>query len=182
MPTRALLVIDVQNEYFAGGALPVTHPSDSLPRILEAMDVASKAGIPVVVVRHSEPATEDAFQAGTEAWQLRPEVEGRHRDHLVDKRLPGSFTNTDLEAFLRGRGVDTVVISGYMTQMCCDTTARQAAHMGLGVEFLSDATGTLDIENEAGRIDAEELHRSVLVTQQSGFARVVSTGEWIARL
>jgi nicotinamidase-related amidase len=182
MPRRALLVIDVQNEYFAGGALPVTHPTDSLPRILEAMDQASKAGIPVVVVRHSEATSEDAFQAGTEAWQLRPEVEGRPRSHLVDKRLPGSFTNTDLEAFLRSREVDTVVISGYMTQMCCDTTARQAAHMGLGVEFLSDATGTLDFDNEAGRIAAEELHRSVLVTQQSAFARVVSTEEWLARL
>jgi nicotinamidase-related amidase len=66
--------------------------------------------------------------------------------------------------------------------MCCDTTARQAAHMGLGVEFLADPTGTLDIDNEAGRIDAEELRRSVLVTQQSAFAQVVSTGEWIARL
>jgi nicotinamidase-related amidase len=109
-------------------------------------------------------------------------VEGRLRDHLVDKRLPGSFTNTDLEAFLRGREVDTVVISGYMTQMCCDTTARQAAHMGLGVEFLSDATGTLDVDNEAGRIDAEQLHRSVLVTQQSAFARVVFTEDWIAGL
>jgi nicotinamidase-related amidase len=182
MPRRALLVIDVQNEYFAGGALPVTHPKDSLPRILEAMDAASKAGIPVVVVRHSEPATEDSFQPGTEAWRLRPEVEGRPRDLLVDKRMPGSFTDTDLEAFLRGRDVGTVVISGYMTQMCCDTTARQAAHLGLGVEFLSDATGTLDFENEAGRIDAEGLHRSVLVTQQSAFARVVSTRDWIGRL
>jgi nicotinamidase-related amidase len=182
MPRRALLVIDVQNEYFAGGALPVTHPSGSLPRILEAMDQASKAGIPIVVVRHSEPATEDVFQAGSQAWQLRPEVEERPRSHLVDKRLPGSFTGTDLEAFLRSREVDTVVISGYMTQMCCDTTARQAAHMGLGVEFLSDATGTLDFANEAGRIGAEELHRSVLVTQQSAFGRVISTDEWIARL
>ena len=146
------------------------------------MDAASRAGVPVVVVRHSEPATEDTFQASTEAWQLRPEVQSRRRDHLVDKRMPGSFTNTDLEAFLRGRGVDTVVISGYMTQMCCDTTARQAAHMSLGVEFLADATGTLDMDNEAGRIGAEELHRSVLVTQQSAFARVVSTEEWIAGL
>jgi hypothetical protein len=54
--------------------------------------------------------------------------------------------------------------------------------MGLGVEFLSDATGTLDVDNEAGRIDAEQLHRSVLVTQQSAFARVVFTEDWIAGL
>ena len=146
------------------------------------MDRATRAGIPVVVVRHSDPPTEGMFRAGSDAWRLRPEVEERPRSHLVDKRLPGSFTGTDLEEFLRSHDVDTVVISGYMTQMCCDTTARQAAHLGLGVEFLSDATGTLDVDNEAGRIDAEELHRSVLVTQQSAFARVISTEEWIGRI
>jgi hypothetical protein len=54
--------------------------------------------------------------------------------------------------------------------------------MALGVEFLSDATGTLDFDNEAGRIAAEELHRGVLVTQQSAFARVISTEEWVSRL
>src|SRR2546428_6488185 len=80
VPRRALLVIDVQNEYFAGGALPLTHPPDSLPRIMEAMDQASKAGVPVVVVRHTEPPAEGMFLEGSDAWQLRPEVQGRPRD------------------------------------------------------------------------------------------------------
>jgi nicotinamidase-related amidase len=179
---RALLVIDVQNEYFAGGALPVTYPQGTLPRILQAMEAATTSGVPVVVVRHTEPPGQAAFQRGTAGWELRPEIEERQRDHLVEKRLPGSFTDTDLEAFLRERQVDTVAVTGYMSQMCCDTTARQASHLGLKVEFLSDATGTLDIDNEAGRIDGASLHNAILVTQQSGFARVLSSGEWIKDL
>lgn len=176
---RALLVIDVQNEYFAGGALPVTYPQGTLPHILDAMEAATASGVPVVVIRHTEPPGGGAFEQGTNGWQLRPEIQERQHDLLVDKRLPGSFTDTDLETFLREREVDTVAVTGYMSQMCCDTTARQASHLGLKVEFLSDATGTLDIENEAGRIDGESLHNAILVTQQSGFASVMSTGEWM---
>jgi nicotinamidase-related amidase len=176
---RALLVIDVQNEYFAGGALPVTDPPGTLPRILEAMGAAAAAGVPVVVIRHTEPPGEGAFEFGTAGWELRPEIVERPYDHLVDKRVPGSCTDTDLESFLRSRDVDTVAIAGYMTQMCCDTTARQASHLGLKVEFLSDATGTLGVENEAGRIDGATLHKAILVTQQSGFARVLPGRDWM---
>ena len=100
----------------------------------------------------------------------------------MEKTLPGSFTGTDLEAWLRERRVDTVVIAGYMTQMCCDTTARQAMHLGFSVEFLSDATGTLAISNEAGSVTAEELHRAILVTQAMRFSKVLSTRQWIAGL
>ena len=83
---------------------------------------------------------------------------------------------------MRDRGVDTVVIAGYMTQMCCDTTARQAMHLGFGVEFLSDATGTLAIKNEAGEVSDEELHRAILVTQQMRFSRVMKTADWMKEL
>jgi nicotinamidase-related amidase len=69
-----------------------------------------------------------------------------------------------------------------MTQLCCDTTARQAVHLGFKVEFLSDATGTLDIANEAGKISAEDLHRAILVTQQSRFSKVLTTEAWIESL
>jgi nicotinamidase-related amidase len=66
--------------------------------------------------------------------------------------------------------------------MCCDTTARQAVHLGYQVEFLSDATGTLDFSNEAGAVKAEELHRATLVTQQFRFSKVQSVEAWIDSL
>lgn len=76
---------------------------------------------------------------------------------------------------LRKMNVDTIAICGYMTQMCCDTTARQAFHINFSVEFLLDATGTLDISNSAGTISAEELQNAILITQEMKFSRVLTT-------
>jgi nicotinamidase-related amidase len=184
MPKRALIVIDVQNEYF-DGALPISDPptETSLANIGRAMDAATSAGVPVIVVRHGDSDPEAAiFAEGSHAWELHPEIERRARDFLIDKTLPGSFTGTSLASVLEDAGVETVAITGYMTHMCVDTTSRQAAHRGLGVEILNDATGTLPLENSGGSAGGEELHRATLVAQGQFFADVVSTDEWIGRI
>ena len=176
---EALLVIDVQNEYFTG-KLPVTYPAGSLERILTAMDWAHDGRIPVIVIQHTGIAPESpTFRKGTSGWELHEEIRRRHADTVIEKTLPGSFTGTPLESWLQDHGIGTVTIAGYMTQMCCDTTARQAFHRRYAVNFLADATGTLDLSNRAGSISAPDLHRAVLVTQQQKFSRVMSTEEWI---
>jgi nicotinamidase-related amidase len=104
---RALIVIDVQNEYFPGGALPVQYPHNHLENILEVMDAATELGVTTVVVRHHQPAADSPlFRKDSPLWELHPEVEKRGRDLLPDKQLPGSFTNTELEEFLRERKAD----------------------------------------------------------------------------
>ena len=181
-PERVLIVIDVQMEYF-DGALPVTHPNDHLAQITSAMDAATGAGVPVVLVRHHQADPESPiFRKDSEAWKLHPEIQQRPHDHLIDKQLPGSFTGTDLQTWITDRSIDTVCIAGHMTHMCCDTTARQAFHLGHNVEFLSDATGTLDVENAAGRASAEQLQTSTLVAQQMFISDVVDTATWQGRL
>jgi nicotinamidase-related amidase len=178
----ACLVIDVQQEYF-DGALPITHPVGHLDCILNVMDKAAGANVPTVFIRHHQPDPESpSFRLNSDMWQLHPEVEQRPRDILIDKQLPGSFTRTNLGEWLEQNGIDTVSIAGYMTHMCCETTARQAAHLGLKVEFLSDATGTLDVQNEAGAATAQELQNSILVAQQMFLSEVVGSGEWINRI
>jgi nicotinamidase-related amidase len=180
--TRALLVIDVQNEYFTG-VLPISHPTGHLQRILDVMDTASRAGIPIAVIRHHQPDPDSPmFRHGSDAWQLHPEVAERPCEIVIDKQMPGSFTGTGLEDWLKTVKADTVTIAGYMTHMCCDTTARQACHAGYKVEFLSDATGTLPVENSAGTVSAEELHRSTLVAQQMFLSEVLSSAAWTSRV
>ena len=109
-------------------------------------------------------------------------VQADRHQALFHKSLPGSFTGTDLEKWLRENAVDTLTICGYMTQMCCDTTARQAFHAGFSVEFLSDATGTLSVRNDAGSVKDEELHRAILVTQAMLFSKVLATDDWIRNI
>jgi nicotinamidase-related amidase len=184
MARRALIVIDAQHEYL-DGALPISDPplETSLANIGRAMDAATAQGVPVIVVRHTDDEPDAAiFRKQSHAWELLPEVAQRPHDHLVEKTLPGSFTGTALGEILAENAVDTVSITGYMTHMCVDTTAREAAHRGLAVEILNDATGTLALENSGGSATGEELHRATLVAQGQFFADVLSTEEWLGRV
>jgi nicotinamidase-related amidase len=184
VPKRALIVIDVQNEYF-DGALPITDPpsATSLANIGRAMDAATAANVPVIVVQHSDSEPDaPIFREGSHAWELHRDIADRPRDHLVTKGLPGSFTGTQLGDILTAAGVDTISITGYMTHMCVDTTAREAAHRGLGVEILNDATGTLNLSNSGGAATGEELHRATLVAQGQFFADVLPTEAWISSI
>jgi len=176
---RALLVIDVQNEYFTG-AMPISYPKESFENIIKAMKTAKENNIVVIAIQHTALQNNaTAFVKDSLHWQLHEEVKNVGYDYLIEKNLPGSFTDTDLHKILKQHDIDTVTIIGYMTQMCCDTTSRQVFHLGYSVEFLSDATGTLDISNYAGKISAEELHKAILVTQAMRFSKVLSTYDWI---
>jgi nicotinamidase-related amidase len=176
---RALLVIDVQNEYVTGN-LPISYPavSGSLSRIAQAVEAANEAGIPVVVVRQTAPAGSPIFAHGSHGAELHETIAELPRSLLLPKALPSCFVGTILDEWLREREVDTVTIVGYMTQNCDESTARDAAHRGYRVEFLTDATGTLAFENEAGSVSAQTLHETVAVVLQSRFAAVATTDEW----
>ncbi len=179
---RALLVIDVQNEYITG-KLPISYPPNSFSNILKVVDAANEKNIPVILIQHTSPA-ENAltFKKGSNEWNIHPEILNKKHTQVVEKKLPCSFTNTNLESVLKDLNIDTVTIAGFMTQMCCDTTARQAMHMGYSVEFLSDATGTLQLSNSAGTISAEDLHKAILVIQAARFSKVLSSDEWCRNL
>jgi nicotinamidase-related amidase len=179
MLNRALMVIDVQNEYF-NGILPISYPSESFKNILKVMDMASIYEIPIILVQHSAlTKNSKTFLKGSMEWEIHPEVLKRDYDLIIEKNLPGSFTNTDLDQYLKDCGINSIAVCGYMTQMCCDTTSRQAFHLGYDVEFLSDATGTRDISNGAGEIKAKELHQAILITQAMKFSQVMSSEDWI---
>ncbi|MEX3948156.1 cysteine hydrolase family protein [Paraburkholderia sp. EG287B] len=180
-PRRALVVIDVQNEYVSGD-LPIEYPpiETSLANIGRAIDAARAAGVPVVVVQNVAPADSPLFARGSVGAELHPVVASRERDHYVEKALPSAFAGTDLKAWLAGRGIDTLTVVGYMTHNCDASTVFEATHAGLAVEFLADATGAVPYANEAGAASAEEIHRAFSVVMHTRFAAVVSTDAWLA--
>ena len=179
-PRRALIVIDVQNDY-DGGNLAIKHPPfrDSVVNVARAMDAATAAGVKVVVIKQLAPETSPVFAKGSHGAELHPEIARRSRDHYVEKTLPSAFTGTDLEDWLRANAIDTITVIGYMTHNCDLSTIIHAVHMGFAVEFLTDATGSLPYANSAGYASAEEIHRVVTIILQSRFAAVLKTGEWI---
>jgi nicotinamidase-related amidase len=180
---RALIVIDVQNEYVTG-RLPIAYPplDLSLGNIGRAMDAAHARDIPVVVVQDTGPADDPVFAEGSHAWQLHEVVASRPRRHHVRKVTPGAFTGNDLDYWLRTHRVDTVTLVGYMTHHCVDTSARQALHLGYDTEVLADATGTIALANDRGKVSGQQLYETTLTVLHSRFAAVASTEQWLAAL
>lgn len=182
-PRRALIVVDVQNDY-VGGNLPIEYPKvqNSLTNIGKLMDAAHAAALPVVVVQNLLASDAPFMAEGTSGAALHELVDSRPHDHYISKKLPSAFSGTGLEEWLRQRSIDTITVAGYMTHNCNLSTMLHGFHSGFTVEFVSDASGSVPYENRAGRASAEEIHRVISVILQSRFAAVMSTDEWIAML
>lgn len=180
---RALLVIDVQNDYVHGN-LPIEFPpvEHSLANIGRAMDAARECGVPVVIVQHLNQEGAPFMEKGTTGAALHTVVAERLRDHFIEKKLPDAFSKTDLKAWLLEHEIDTVTVTGYMTHNCDLATVIHGMHLGFAMEFLTDATGSLPYTNRAGAATAEEIHRVITVVMQARFAAVMTTDEWVACL
>jgi nicotinamidase-related amidase len=176
MDGNALIVIDAQQEYFAPlGKVVLPGGPAAVQRIAAALEWARGDGVPVLhVVHESRKPDARVFAPGSPALAIHPAAWPREGEPVVQKHLPGSFTGTPLEAWLRERGVRRVLVAGFMTQMCVDTTARQAAHLGFQVTVLADATAAMEVTGPDGVvIAAEQVHRTHLGSLRGFLADVV---------
>jgi nicotinamidase-related amidase len=180
-PRRALVVIDVQQEY-VDGPLQIQYPprEESMANVIRAMDVALEHDLPVVVVQHEQPEGAPVFAAGSAGWALHPEVEKRLQTSWkrITKDKSSVFAGTDVAQWLAGRGVDTITVAGFMTNNCDIATAVEAEGLGLAAEVLSDATGAIHLANAMGKVPAQVLHDVLLVLLHSNFAAVGTTAAW----
>ncbi len=190
--TTALLVIDVQNVY-ADAASPLAVPAfeESLRKINRLIGAFTAAGRPVVYVRHVHRADgRDAGRMFDFAGTAEPVgfVEGTAEAEYVaglevvpaglhiTKRRYSAFEGTELEVILRSAGAARVAICGYMTNFCCDTTARAAHDRDYFVDFILDATGAPDLSE---RLTQEKIREAVGATLSGGFARVFETEAYL---
>lgn len=182
-PQRALIVIDAQQEYFEG-MLEIQYPSreSSLERTLHALEVADRAGLPTVVVRHELPAGAPVFAAGSEREKLHPELEAQRTESWkpLSKNVSSVLADTDFVEWLREHNINTVTLAGYMTNNCVLATAAAAEPLGFAVEVLSDATGAIHLANEAGSASAQQVHETLMTLLHSNFAAVATTDAWAA--
>ena len=180
-PRRALILIDVQQQYFYG-PFEIQYPphQESLPMIVRAVDAATAAGIPIVAVQHSAGEGAPVFAPGTPEFELHPEIEGRRTDAWkgLVKQYGSVYADTDLTGWLRQQGVDTVTLVGYMTNNCVLASAVEAESLGFTTEVLSDATGAVNLANDAGFADAKTVHTTLLTLLNSNWAAVSTTDEW----
>jgi nicotinamidase-related amidase len=137
----ALIVIDVQEGLFRLSPSPALS-GDVFARINELTSRARAASAPVIFVQH-ETATGD-LEYGSPGWALAKELDVHASDQRVRKTTPDSFLRTNLGSMLESGGVSNVVVCGYATEFCVDTTVRRAAALGYGVTLVADAHTTHD--------------------------------------
>lgn len=181
-PRRALVLVDIQQDYFADSPLVIQYPNpqESLAKITQAIDAAAAAEIPVVAVQHTMGSGAPVFDPDSTGFALHPEVESRRTDawKSLVKENGSVYAGTDLAEWLREQGIDTVTLVGFMTNNCILASAVEAEGLGFDTEVLGDATGAINIANDAGFADAKTVHTTLLTLLNSNFAAVADTAAW----
>ena len=178
----ALLIIDVQNDYFPGGKFELEGAEAAATNVKAALDTFRQQGQPVVHVRHeSLPQGAPFFLPGTPGAQIHPLVQPRVGETVVLKHYPNSFRDTGLKAQLDSLGIKRLVVAGMMTLMCVDATVRAAADEGYEVVVLSDACAARALNFDGVAIPAAQVHGAFLAALGMSYAKVVSTQEFLAQ-
>jgi ureidoacrylate peracid hydrolase len=124
------------------------------------------------------PFIVELYTEGMPGAELHDALDVDERDVILNKPRYGAFHGTDLDLILRARGIDTVIVSGIATNICCETTAREAAQRDYRVLFLSDGTAT----KEMNGVPAAELQRATCASLAMVFAQVLTIDEAVAKL
>lgn len=180
MAKRALVLIDVQNDYFPGGKWPLSGIEAAANNAAQLLAAARAMGDLVVHVRHEFP-TADApfFIPGSAGAKIHPKVRGRDDEPVVLKHHVNSFRETDLKAILDRHGVEEVVICGAMSHMCVDAGVRAASDLGFKCIVVHDACATRDQEFAGTVVPAADVHAAFMAALGFGYAKLVSTEEYV---
>ena len=191
--TRALLLIDVQRVYTTpGSALFVKGHDEAIANMNRLAKAFAAAGETIIYVRHEHkrdgsdygrmfdylgtPA-EPGFVEGTRDVDFDPAMDIISPALHIVKQRYSCFPATSLADILQKSHVDTIVVTGFMTNYCCETTARQAHDMDFFVDFIMDATGCPDLSED---VTQEKIKSVVAASLQGGFARVRATDQYLA--
>jgi nicotinamidase-related amidase len=136
-----LLIIDVQVGIIEG--FHAYRGREVLEQINTLLSKARASNVPIIYIQHDGEAGHP-LEAGTEAWQIHPEIKPHEEDLIIRKRASDSFFETTLQSELEARRVKHLIVTGCMTEYCVDTTARRAISMGYDVSLVSDAHTTID--------------------------------------
>lgn len=175
---RALLLIDIQRDYFDGGLHPLVGIDDATTKAAELLDRARAAGRPVFHVRH-EFTSADApfFKPGTTGTEIADAVMPKGDEAVITKAAVNAFVGTDLHERLRAADVDELVIAGAMSHMCIQAATRAAADLGYACTVAHDACATRDLEFDGRTVPAAQVHDSSMAALAFGYAQVVPSAE-----
>lgn len=178
----ALLLIDIQNDYFPGGKFELVEPLAAAQRAYLLLQCFRESAGHHVHIQHISNESDASFflpgERGTDIHDAVAHFEG---EPIVYKHYPNAFRETQLLDLLKSWGIQRVVITGMMTHMCVDATARAAADLGFQVIVASDACATRDLEFDGTVVPADQVQRSFLAALE-WYGQVLTSEQILARL
>jgi nicotinamidase-related amidase len=171
---KALLLIDIQNDYFNGGRNQLVNAEKAAETAKQALDFFRREHLPVFHVQHislQEGAT--FFLPNSDGCEINARVLPERNETVVIKHTPDSFFQTDLNEQLAALGIEQLFICGMMSHMCVDTSVRAAKRLGYNVILIADACATRDLEWNDEIIPAETVHNVFMASLKGTFAEVI---------
>jgi nicotinamidase-related amidase len=178
----ALLIIDIQKDYFPGGKYPLVNPLEAAKKAYLLLQCFREHGGHHVHIQHiSKKPDATFFISGDRGTDIHDSVAHFEGEPIIYKHEPNSFLNTNLLELLKGWEIERVVICGMMTHMCVDATARAASDLGFQIIIAEDACATRDLKYGDTTIPAEQVHKAFLAALKS-YGRVMKSEEILALL
>lgn len=173
---QALILIDIQQDYFPGGAMELVGSEAAAGRAGVLLKAARNAAMPIVHIQHIA-ARKGAtfFLPDTFGATIHPVVQPQAGEIVLTKHYPNSFRETGLLDHLRGLEISSLIVAGMMTHMCIDTTVRAAFDLGFACTLAHDACATRDLVFAGQTVAAGQVHAAFLAALSGLFAAVQST-------
>jgi nicotinamidase-related amidase len=176
--TQALLIVDIQNDYFPGGRMELVGSPEAAAEAARLLAAFRDKRAPVIHMQHvSLRPGATFFLPDTEGVKIHASVTPIAGETVIEKHFPNGFRETPLLEQLRAKGIDKLVIAGMMTHMCIDTTTRAAADLGFQCTLAQDACATRDLAFGGEKVAAKSVHASYLAALNGAFAKVLPARE-----
>ena len=174
----ALIIIDIQNDYFPEGKMELNKSIEASLNAKELLEYFREKKMCVVHVQHiAIKPTATFFIKNTEGAEIHSSVKPLETEKLVIKNYPNSFRNTDLDSYLKQNSINRLVIFGMMTHMCIDTSVRAAFDLGYEIILVGEACATKELTINNARVSAENVQLAFLAALKGTFCQILTKQE-----
>jgi nicotinamidase-related amidase len=176
----ALLLIDIQNDYFPNGRMPLEKSVEACQKAQEVLQAYRFKHAPIIHVQHISTRPDAVhFLPCTKGVEFHPDVHPLKSETVIKKHYPNSFKDTNLLNHLIKNQINHLVIAGMMTHMCVDATVRAAYDLGFSCTLLHDACATKNLEFNSMVIPAQSVHSAFLAALHPMYAQVMATKDFL---
>ncbi len=178
--SKALLIIDIQNDYFPDGAMELVGSENAAINAKQIINVFRNKFFPVIYIQHiSNYDGASFFLPNTKGVEINETVLPLPEEKIIKKNYPNSFRDTELLNYLNQNKIKELIICGMMTHMCVDTSVRAAYDLGFSCTLIGDACATKNLKYKSNEVMAMDVQTAYLAAIDGTFAKVTILNEFI---